>query len=44
MKGSMAKQKYRKRKDRRYSRQIVIGRNPDESKIRKTVYGYTIEE
>lgn len=40
----MAKQKYKKRKDGRYSRQIVIGRNPDGSKIRKTVYGYTIEE
>lgn len=37
-------QKYKKRKDGRYSRQLIVGKNPDGSKIRKTVYGYTIEE
>lgn len=33
----------KKRKDGRYSRQLIVGKNPDGSKIRKTVYGYTIE-
>lgn len=40
----MTKQKRKKRADGRYSKQLVVGKNPDGSKIRKTVYGYTLKE
>lgn len=40
----MPKQKYKKRADGRYARQVVVGKTNDGKPVKKTVYGYTEKE